>query len=77
MTNQKQYMARNLATGQVTGPHSEQYKNEMEGNRSTWKRHSWTEVTPESPAAIPASFDGVVRPAKTKEKAAGTSAGGE
>ena len=73
---QKTYMAKNKATGQVTGPHSEQYKNDMEGNRSTWKRHIWTEVTPERPAALPASLADIVKPAK-KEKAQSTSAEGE
>jgi hypothetical protein len=73
---QKTYMAKNKATGQVTGPHSEQYKNDMERNRATWKRHIWTEVTPESPADLPASLADIVKPAK-KEKAQSTSAEGE
>ena len=74
---QKTYMAKNKATGQVTGPHSEQYKNDMEGNRSTWKRHIWTEVnTPERPAALPASLAELVKPAN-KKKAESTSADGE
>ena len=74
---QKTYMAKNKATGQVTGPHSEQYKNDTEGNRSTWKRHIWTEVNPpERPADLPASLADIVKPAK-KEKAQSTSAEGE
>jgi len=72
---QKTYMAKNKATGQVTGPHSEQYKNDMERNRATWKRHIWTEVTPERPAALPASLADIVKPAK--KKAESTSADGE
>lgn len=73
---QKTYMAKNKATGQVTGPHPESYKNDMEGNRSTWKRHIWTEVTPERPAALPASLAELVKPAN-KKKAESTSADGE
>jgi hypothetical protein len=73
---QKTYMAKNKATGQVTGPHEEQYKNDMERNRATWKRHIWTEVTPERPADLPASLADIVKPAK-KEKAQSTSAEGE
>jgi hypothetical protein len=73
---QKTYMAKNRATGQVTGPHSEQYKNDMERNRATWKRHIWTEVTLERPAALPASLADIVKPAK-KEKAQSISAEGE
>jgi len=73
---QKTYMAKNKATGQVTGPHSEQYKNDMERNRATWKRHIWTEVTPERPAALPASLADIVKPAK-KDKAQSISAEGE
>lgn len=70
------YMAKNKATGQVSGPFTEAYKNDMENNRSTWKRHIWTAVTPPKPAVTPASIVEAVKSAK-KEKADGTSAGGE
>ena len=70
------YMAKNKATGQVTGPHTQEYKDSIEGNRSTWKRYIWTKVTSPKAAVIPATLAEAVRPAK-KEKADGTSAGGE
>jgi hypothetical protein len=70
------YMAKNKATGKVSGPFTQEYKDNIENNRSTWKRHIWTEVTPPKPAAIPASLAVAVKPAK-QEKAPGTSAGDE
>lgn len=69
------YMAKNKATGQVTGPFTEAYKNDMENNRSTWKRHIWTAVTSPKPAVTPTSIAEAVKAAKNK--ADGTSAGGE
>ena len=72
-----QWMAKNKITGVVTGPHSEEYKNAMEGNRSTWRRHIWTPFEAPQPAAKPASLADVVKPANKTKKADGTSAGGE
>lgn len=73
---QKTYMAKNKATGQVTGPHTEDYKEAMERNRATWRRHIWTEVTSDRPAALPKSLADIVKPAN-KEKAQSISAEGE
>lgn len=70
------YMAKNKATGQVSGPWAQDYKDAIESNRSTWKRHIWTQATAPKTAATPASLADAVRPAK-KEKADSTSAAGE
>lgn len=69
------YLARNKATGQITGPHSEEYKVAIESNPSTRGRYDWIKQ-PESDAVTPDSITKAVKPAKKKE-AEGTSADGE
>lgn len=60
------WMARNKATGIITGPHSQQFKDQMEANRSTWKRHIWFPAKEPKQAGAPASLADVVKPAKIK-----------
>lgn len=59
-----EWMAIQKVTKAVTGPHSNEYKNAMESNRSTWKRHTWVPLKEFKEAALPSSLADVVKPAK-------------
>lgn len=59
------WIAKNKYTGAETGPHSDEYKNAMESNPSTWRRHTWTPYYEnDEVAGIPESIAGSVKPAK-------------